>query len=137
VDNLDVARNGVVTAKRFARARFLADVNLNTAMMPLLASAIGNDYVAVSLLRPFHVSLGDLGEVQFPESWNMGVFTPETRSPKPETRNPGQTRSRALVKIREMVSRYVAGCDVGWSTMRYVVASYVQIHMSSTCSIHI
>ena len=36
-------------------------------MMPLLASAIGNDYVGLSLLRPFHVSLGDLGEVLFPQ----------------------------------------------------------------------
>ena len=47
-------------------ARFCADLKINVAMMPLLASAIGNDYVGLSLLRPFHVSLGDLGEVLFP-----------------------------------------------------------------------
>ena len=45
----------------------------------LLASTIGNDYVAVSLLRPFHVSLGDLGEVQFPATWNMGDKEPTVR----------------------------------------------------------
>ena len=79
VDNLDIARNGTVTAKRFARARFLADLKLNVAMFPLLASAIGNDYVPVSLLRPFHVSLGDLGEVDFPEAWDMGDKEPSVR----------------------------------------------------------
>ena len=46
MDCLDIARKGAVTAKRFARARFCADLKINVAMLPLLASAIGNDYVA-------------------------------------------------------------------------------------------
>eukprot|EP00802_Teleaulax_amphioxeia_P001890 Tamp_01892.p1 GENE.Tamp_01892~~Tamp_01892.p1 ORF type:complete len:668 (+),score=247.48 Tamp_01892:927-2930(+) len=80
VDNLDIARNGAsITAKRFSRPKFCADLKLNVAMLPLLASAIGNDHVSVSLLRPFHVSLGDLGEVEFPATWNMGDKDPTVR----------------------------------------------------------
>ncbi len=80
VDNLDIARSGsVVTAKRFLRPKFCAELKLNVTMLPLLASAIGNDYVSDSLLRPFHVSLWDLDEVEFPDTWNMGDKEPTVR----------------------------------------------------------
>ena len=39
--------------QRFARPKFCAELKLNVAMLPLLASAIGNDYVSVSLLVIF------------------------------------------------------------------------------------
>lgn len=68
VDNLDIARNGSVTAKRFNRAKFCAEMGIHAGMLPLLASAVGNDYVSQGLLRPFHASLGD-EEPKMPACW--------------------------------------------------------------------
>ena len=50
-----------------------------SSLSQLLASVLGNDHVSVALLRPFHVSLGDLGEVEFPATWNMGDKEPTVR----------------------------------------------------------
>mmetsp|Transcript_52028 Transcript_52028/g.118656 ORF Transcript_52028/g.118656 Transcript_52028/m.118656 type:complete len:760 (+) Transcript_52028:30-2309(+) len=68
VDNLELARNGSVTAKRFNRAKFCAEMGIHAGMLPLLASAVGNDYVSQGLLRPFHASLGE-EDPKMPACW--------------------------------------------------------------------
>jgi len=68
ITNLEVARNGAVSAKRYNKAKFCADLGVKPGTFPLLASVMGNDYVPQSLLRPFHVSLGE-EDVKMPAGW--------------------------------------------------------------------
>lgn len=78
IDNLEANRAGVVTAKRFSRTKFCSEIKIKEDMLPLLASACGNDYVPTSLIRPLHVALGEV-DVALPAGWDAGGKDPSVR----------------------------------------------------------
>ena len=46
------------------------ELGLKSELFPLFASAVGNDFVGLELLRPFHVSLAQ-EEATLPAGWQV------------------------------------------------------------------
>jgi len=93
IDMLEATRTGAVTATRFSRGKFCASLKVKEAFLPLLASAVGNDYVPSYLIRPLHVALGEV-DVALPAGWQA-----------PDGKDPS-VRDLLILRVANLISKH-------------------------------